>query len=93
MLDTANSRSNIVFTMFTTDSELRELLRKRLKGKTMSSIAKEMGVKLNFLSMVVNGAPITGKILAGLGYERVRERLYRPLGKNKAARKEAGLKW
>jgi hypothetical protein len=62
---------------YLTEAELRHLLRKRLAGRTQAKVAEDAGIRPNVLSMAVHGNPITGKLLAYLGYERVRERLYR----------------
>jgi hypothetical protein len=64
-------------TNFLTEPEIRAKLREAVQDRTLTEAANEMGVTLPFLSMAVNGAPVTGKILRYLGFERVRERLYR----------------
>jgi hypothetical protein len=60
-----------------TEQELRAALRKALAGRTQAAVAQEAGIGANLMSMVVHGNPITGKLLAYLGYEKVREKLYR----------------
>ena len=62
---------------YLTEPELRKLLTKKLRGRTQTEVAQEAGIKPNLMSMAVHGNAITGKLLHFLGYERVRERLYR----------------
>jgi hypothetical protein len=61
---------------FITEAQLREVLRKRLIGRTQAAVARDAGIGPNLMSMVVNGGPITGKLLAFLGYSKVRQKLY-----------------
>jgi|HubBroStandDraft_1064217.scaffolds.fasta_scaffold353041_2 hypothetical protein len=61
---------------FITESQLREVLRKKLVGSAQAAVARDAGIGPNLMSMVVHGAPITGKLLAFLGYSKVREKLY-----------------
>lgn len=58
------------------EDQVRSALKCRLNGKTQAELAKQIGVGQNFLSMVINGAPVTGKILSFLGFAKVRTRLY-----------------
>ena len=62
---------------FITEPQLREVLRKKLVGRTQAAVAKDAGIGSNLMSMIVHGAPITGKLLAFLGYSKVRQKLYR----------------
>jgi DNA transposition AAA+ family ATPase len=61
---------------YITEDKLRQELRSKVKGSTQVRIAEEIGVGASALSMALGGAPVTGKILAWLGYRRVRTRLY-----------------
>jgi hypothetical protein len=62
------------------DDAVRAELSKRLAGRTMTSVAKEAGVKVQHISVMNQGASITGKVLAWLGYRRV-EGLYERIEK------------
>ena len=63
---------------FYTAEQVHKALRRALQGKTQAELAKEAGISPNFLSNVLTGGyPPTGKIVAFLGFEKVRERLYR----------------
>ncbi len=59
------------------ESEVRQALRKALNHGTQTALAREAGVSKQVVFMAINGAPITGKLLAHLGYERIKEKLYR----------------
>ncbi len=61
------------------EGELRGMLQKRVResGKTVTRLAGEIGVPQPYLSMMMNKAPLTGKVVKWLGYERVKERLFR----------------
>ena len=54
-----------------TDEQLRKILKRRVGDQKQVHLAKEIGVKPQNLSIAIKGAPIGGKILAWLGYERV----------------------
>lgn len=58
-----------------TEDAVRADLLKRLEKRTMTSVAKEVGVKLQNLSVMKLGLPITGKVLEWLGYRAVK-RMY-----------------
>ena len=60
-----------------TETEVRRSLQKAIGRRTLTAVGKDAGVSVQVVSMAVNGAPITGKLLAYIGYEKVRERLYR----------------
>ena len=59
------------------EPELRRKLSRTRADKTQIAIGKAAGVSASVMSMAVHGGPITGKLLAYLGYEKVREKLYR----------------
>jgi transcriptional regulator with XRE-family HTH domain len=52
------------------------MLRAKLKGKTQKALAQEIGIRPQFLSHVLNGGIVTGKIIKWLGYQKVRTRFY-----------------
>jgi hypothetical protein len=58
---------------YVTTEQLRSLLRRALakRNNRQVDLAREIGVKPQNLSVVLKGAPIGGKILDFLGYERV----------------------
>ena len=60
-----------------TERELRRQLSRILADRTQVAVGRAAGVSASVMSMAVHGAPITGKLLAYLGYEKVREKLYR----------------
>lgn len=60
---------------FYADDAVRAEFTKRLAGRTMTSAAQEIGVKLQNLSIMKQGAPISGKVLAWLKFRKV-EGLY-----------------
>lgn len=59
-----------------TDADVRRELLAALGNSTQAAFARKIGVMPNFLSMIIGGAPITGKVLAYLGYRKVQTRLY-----------------
>lgn len=59
-----------------TESEVRDALRRKLRGRTQTEVAKEAGISRSMMSQLVHGAPMTGKVLVYLGYCKVRKRLY-----------------
>jgi hypothetical protein len=59
-----------------TEDELRDLLRRALVGDTQAKLAERIGIGSNLLSMMLNGAPITGKAVAYLGYKKVRTKFF-----------------
>ena len=62
---------------YVTQEQLLTILRKRVtERKSQSALAKEIGVKPQNLSVMVNGGNIHGKVLTFLGFERV-DGLYR----------------
>ena len=64
---------------FVTQDELREMLRERSLNKgSQASLAREIGVKPQNLSVMLRGSSIHGKVLKWLGYEAIND-LYRPL--------------
>lgn len=62
---------------YLTEAQLRKILATRMKGRTQAAIAAEAGVRPNVVSMMAHNSPVTGKLLAWLGYKRVTQRLYR----------------
>jgi hypothetical protein len=62
-----------------TEDHLRQKLKEKIVGRTMTKAAREIGISLSMLSMLVGGYPMTGKAVAYLGFRKVRERLYRPI--------------
>jgi hypothetical protein len=60
-----------------TEPELRRQLSRTLADRTQVAVGRAAGVSASVMSMAVHGSPITGKLLAYLGYEKVREKLYR----------------
>lgn len=62
-----------------TEGHLRRILKFKCSGKTQIERAKEIGVTAPFLSQVLGGAPLTGKIVQWLGYRKTRERLFERL--------------
>ena len=64
---------------FVTQDELREMLRERSLNKgSQASLARDIGVKPQNLSVMLRGSSIHGKVLKWLGYEAIND-LYRPL--------------
>lgn len=63
-----------------TADDIRKVFEAKIKGRTQVSICRELGLKAQNLSVMVNGAPINGRVLAWLGYRRV-EGLYERTGK------------
>ena len=61
------------------DDAVRAEFMKRLEGRTLTSAAKEAGVKVQHISVMRQGASITGKVLTWLGFRRV-EGLYERIG-------------
>ena len=61
---------NIRMSYFKTEIELREKLKRKITGRTQSSVAAEIGVSKSFLSGALHKAPLTGKILKWLGYTK-----------------------
>jgi hypothetical protein len=59
-----------------TGDEVRAALDRALKTRTQSAICRECGCKPQHISIMVKGGPITGKVLAWLGFTRV-DGLYR----------------
>lgn len=57
------------------EDAVRAAFLKRLDGRTLTSAAKEAGVKVQHISVMRQGASITGKVLTWSGYRRV-EGLY-----------------
>ena len=64
---------------YVAESEVRKALAKRLRNCTQAELAREVGISRSTVSMTVAGAPVTGKLLADLGFERVKQRVYRRL--------------
>jgi transcriptional regulator with XRE-family HTH domain len=64
---------------YATEDEVRRALTKRLRTCTQSELAREVGVGRSTISMAAAGAPVTGKMLEHLGFERVKQRVYRRL--------------
>lgn len=58
-----------------TKDQVRAELLKRLAGKRQADISRLCGAKPQHLSLMVNGAPVSGKVLAWLGFKKV-EHLY-----------------
>lgn len=58
---------------YVTQAELIKILRRRLavRNNRQVDLAREIGVKPQNLSVVLKGAPVGGKILAWLGFEKV----------------------
>ena len=54
-----------------TSEEVRRVFEMRLRDRTQVSVCRELGMKAQNLSVMVKGAPITGKVLDWLGFERV----------------------
>jgi hypothetical protein len=54
---------------------IRRELKRKMKGKTQTAFAREIGVHRQVLCLVLNGDQPTQRILAWLGYRRV-EGLY-----------------
>jgi hypothetical protein len=66
---------------FVTQDKLRQILRERwLKKGSQAALAREIGVKPQNLSVMLQGASINGRVLTWLGYEAVND-LYRPLSR------------
>ena len=62
---------------YSTESELRERLRKAKGNKTHREFAKELGVPVQMLSMLLSPRyPFTGKAITYLGFRKVRESLF-----------------
>jgi hypothetical protein len=63
---------------YVTQAQLRAVLRLKLakRNNRQVDLAREIGIKQQNLSIALKGAPIGGKILDFLGYERV-DGLYR----------------
>jgi hypothetical protein len=62
------------------EDHLRKLLRQRLeRGALQSSLAKEIGVSPAYLSKVLGGDPMTGKLVGWLGFRRVKIRMFEKL--------------
>ena len=60
-----------------TEDDLRKLLMQECrKYELRGELAEKIGVAPSFLSQVVNGAPLTGKIVEFLGYKKSRVRVY-----------------
>lgn len=53
-----------------TDEDVRKELAYRTAGRIQADIARTIGVKPQNLSLMLRGAPIGGKVLAWLGFER-----------------------
>ena len=64
-------------------AEVREALDRALRDRTMTSLAEEIGVPIQSISVMRQGAPINGKVLAWLGFERV-DGIFRKVRKGKA---------
>ena len=62
-----------------TAEDVRRTLNRELYTKSQTEIAREVGVKVQNVSVMAAGSPIIGKVLAWLGYERVT--MYRRLSK------------
>ncbi len=58
-----------------TQEQVRAALRRQLEQKSQIQIARECGAKPQNVSVMVQGAPIGGKVLAWLGFKKV-EGLY-----------------
>ena len=63
---------------FVTQNYLRTLLREKLGDGTQTALAKQINVKPQNLSQMLNGARINGRVLHWLGYKAVDD-LYVPL--------------
>lgn len=58
-----------------TQEQIRAALNRKLEGSSQIKIARECGAKPQHISLMVNGAPIGGKVLAWLGFKKI-ENLY-----------------
>ncbi len=70
--------------IYVTQEHLKRILEAKLEGRSQASLCREIGVRPQHLSLMVNGAPINGKVLAYLGYEKA-EGLYRRVRRKGAA--------
>ena len=58
-------------TRYYTADDVRTALSVVLASMTQADLARETGLKPQHISVMAKGAPITGKLLAWLGFERV----------------------
>jgi hypothetical protein len=65
---------------YVTNEQLRKMLKRKLADRSQADLSKEIGVKPQNLSIVLKGAPVGGRILSFLGYEKV-DGLYRKKGR------------
>jgi hypothetical protein len=63
---------------YVTQDHLRQMLKKALGNQKQVSLAREIGIPPQHLSLMLKGMPIGGKALKYLGYEKA-EGLYRKL--------------
>jgi|HubBroStandDraft_5_1064220.scaffolds.fasta_scaffold205712_2 hypothetical protein len=61
---------------YLTENDLREMLRKRVNGRSQSELAKIIGIPDSFLSVMLGGGPINGKVVTYLGYKKVRTKFF-----------------
>ena len=53
-----------------TDEDLRQKLKEKINGRKQIDVAAEVGISSAFLSQVLHGDPVSGKILKWLGFRR-----------------------
>lgn len=56
---------------YSTTEDVRVEFERRCMGRTQAEIAKEIGIPFQTVSIMLKGAPIGGKTLVWLGFERV----------------------
>lgn len=62
---------------YLTEDNMRAMLKQRLRKKSKTELAQEIGISPQMLSMLLNPRyPFTGKAVAWLGCEKVRESLF-----------------
>jgi hypothetical protein len=69
-------RRRLVGMAYVTQEQLRTMLVKKIGSRRNAVVSREIGVKPQNLHIMSQGAPIVGKVLAWLGYEKVND-LYR----------------
>ena len=62
-----------------TEEDLRNKLRALLRNKKTVELAAEIGISPNQISMYTNGAPLNGKVVAFLGYRKVKAKFFERL--------------
>lgn len=60
-----------------TEDQLRKMLRRKVAAfKTQTALAVAIGIPASFLSEVLSGRAVTGKIVSFLGYEKVKTKFF-----------------